>query len=254
MQVTFLGTGTSQGIPVIGCDCKVCQSDSPKDKRLRCSVLIQIGDKNIVIDIGPDFRQQMLRANVSDLHAILITHEHNDHIIGLDDVRPFNFKQKRDMPIFAERRVLEELKIRFSYAFAENKYPGAPTIQPIEIKKGKNFEAAGIEIEPIEIEHGNLPILGFRVGDFAYLTDMKTISEKEIKKIKGINTLVINALHHYKHHSHLNLEEALAMVERIAPKRAFFTHMSHYMGLHGEINAQLPEHISLAYDGLVLEM
>ena len=254
MQVTFLGTGTSQGIPVIGCSCATCQSDNPKDKRLRCSILIETNGRNIVIDSGPDFRQQMLRAKVKTLEAILITHEHNDHIIGIDDVRPFNFSQRRDMPIFGLPRVLDDIKDRFSYIFAENKYPGAPSLQLTPIDGSTQFEVAETLIQPINILHGELPILGYRIGDFAYLTDLKSISDIEVEKIRGVKYLVINALHHWEHHSHLNLNEALEMVKRIKPYQAFFTHMSHQMGLHKEVNAALPPNISLAFDGLQISV
>jgi len=216
-------------------------------------VLITVNEKNILIDAGPDFRQQMLRENVQDLEAVLLTHEHNDHIIGLDDVRPFNFKNRKDMPVYGSPRVLQEVRERFSYIFAENRYPGAPMIDLIEISS-EPFEVAGTKVQPIQIMHGNLPIHGFRFENFAYLTDLKTISDKEVEKVKGVKVLVVSALHHRQHHSHLTLQEALKTVERLQPEQAYFIHMSHRMGLHEVIDEQLPANISLAYDGLSVEV
>jgi len=213
-------------------------------------VLINVGDKNIIIDTGPDFRQQMLREQINSLDAVLLTHEHNDHIIGIDDVRPFNFKFWRDMPVYGSKRVLDDLKDRFDYVFTENKYPGSPMLVLREISEAQKIEIEGIEIQPIGIMHGKLPILGFRIGDFTYMTDIKSISEEEAKKVKNSKVLVISALHHDEHHSHLNLQEALTMVKRLQPERAYFIHMSHRMGLHAEMDEQLPPNISLAFDGL----
>jgi phosphoribosyl 1,2-cyclic phosphate phosphodiesterase len=206
----------------------------------------------VVIDAGPDFRQQMLRARVKRLDAVVLTHEHNDHIIGLDDVRPFNFLQNEHMPLLGTKPVLQEVRQRFSYIFEKNPYPGAPMIAPIEINNHDAFEVAGIPFKPIEVMHGNLPVLGFRVNDFAYLTDMKTIDEVEKQKLAGIKTLVLNALHHAWHHSHLNLEEALAFIEEIKPEQAWLTHISHRMGLHEAVSKQLPIGVGLAWDGLVV--
>ena len=250
MTFTFLGTGTSQGVPIIGCPCEVCQSTNEKDKRLRVSGLLKIGEKTIVIDCGPDFRQQMLREKVTDVDAILVTHEHNDHIIGLDDVRPFNFLHQKDMPVYADERVQKELKERFSYIFAENKYPGAPMVALKTIEAGKKFEIDDIKILPIEVMHGNLPILGFRIANFAYLTDVKTISEKEIEKLEGLDTLVLSALHHNEHHSHSTLAQAIELAQRISAKRTYFIHFSHHLGLHQEVEKTLPKTMFLAYDGL----
>jgi len=254
ITITILGSGTSQGVPIIGCDCAVCQSKDPRDKRLRVSILISKEDKNIVVDVGPDFRQQMLRAKVKNLEAVLLTHEHNDHIIGLDDVRPFNFRAWSDMPVYATDRVQKELKTRFAYIFAENPYPGAPMLELHTITKEKTFEVEGIEIIPIEVMHGKLSVLGFRIGDFTYLTDMKTIAEEELEKVKGSKVLVLNALHHNVHHSHLNLKEALEFIKLVQPEEAYLTHVSHRMGLYEEVSKNLPENVYLAYDGLKLEV
>lgn len=253
MKVTFLGTGTSQGIPVIGCACAVCCSKNPKDKRLRVSILIETEDQTLVVDVGPDFRQQMLREQVQKLDAVLLTHEHRDHIAGLDDVRAFNFKYEMDMPVYCSLQVQEQLKKAYAYIF-EATYPGVPRVVLHTISKENAFEIGSTIITPIELMHGALPILGFRVGNFAYLTDTKTIGNEELKKLEGLDILVLNALHHFPHHSHLNLEEALAMVERIGAKQAYFTHMSHLMGTHTETSASLPPHIQLAYDGLQIDI
>ena len=229
LSVTFLGTGTSQGIPIIGSRHPVCLSSNPKDKRLRVSVLLQWEDFNYVIDCGPDFRQQMLREEVRHLNGVLLTHEHNDHIIGLDDIRPFYFRQG-DISFYAEKRVFEALKQRFSYVFEiENKYTGAPTLQEIEIDENSIFSISGKKVIPVRAMHANLPVLGFRIDDFAYMTDVKTIPTSEMEKLKGLEVLVINALREKPHPSHLNLEEALALVEALAPKKAYFTHISHLL-------------------------
>jgi len=253
LHFTFLGTGTSQGVPIIGCDCEVCTSTDPRDNRLRTSLLVSHEGKNVVIDSGPDFRQQMLRAKVKNLDAVVLTHEHNDHIIGLDDVRPFNFMHDQHMPLFGTTSVLHEVKRRFAYIFAANPYPGAPMILPIEINNHDPFEAAGIRFQPIEVMHGQLPVTAFRIGDFAYITDMKTIAEGEKAKLRGVKTLVVNALHINWHHSHLNLEEALDFIAEIQPEQAWLTHISHRMGLHGERSKLLQKGVGLACDGLVVE-
>lgn len=255
LLITFLGTGTSQGVPVIGCDCEVCLSTDPRDKRLRTSVLVSAGGTNVVIDCGPDFRQQMLRAGVQHLEALVLTHEHNDHIIGLDDVRPFNFKQQTDMPVFARPRVIDELEKRFAYVFAAEPYPGAPRLALHPISDDPCFRIGALEFRPVEVMHGHMPVLGFRIGNFAYITDMKTIGEEEKKKLKGVTILVVNALHHSEHNTHLNLKEALAFIEEIRPQRALLTHMSHRMGLHDVVNKTLlPQNVELAYDGLIVEV
>lgn len=232
----------------------VCASGNPRDKRLRSAALLQIADKNIVIDCGPDFRQQMLRTHVEALDAIIITHQHNDHVIGLDDVRPFNFMHRRDMPIYATNAVHGELRRRFAYAFDKDPYPGAPQFKLIEINKDAVFEVENICIQPIEIMHGNLPILGFRIGDLTYLTDVKSVSDVEIQKIKGTKVLITSALHHKPHYSHSNLSEAIKFVQRIQPEQAYLTHMSHSMGLYEEVSKTLPVGIQLAYDGLEINL
>ena len=253
MKVTFLGTGTSQGVPVIGCTCETCQSEDPKDYRLRSSMLIASSGKNIVIDTGPDFRQQMLRKRVRQLEAVLFTHEHRDHIAGLDDIRAFNFIQQKSMDVFAEERVFRALKFEYAYVFAEKKYPGVPQINQHLISTDP-FNIGVLEIIPIRLMHYRLPILGFRIADFAYLTDANYISDEEREKIFESKVLVINALQKKSHVSHFNLEQALMEIEKINPGKAYLTHISHKMGLHDEVNRQLPENVFLAYDGLKIEI
>jgi len=251
MKVTFLGTGTSQGIPVIGCKCAACISTDPRDDRLRVAVQIEVEGKTIVIDVGPDFRQQMLRAKTEQIHAILITHEHSDHVAGLDDIRPFNFMYETDMPIYCTSHVAKELKQRYGYIFEAN-YPGVPKVQQHIISKAQNFVAAGMPIVPIEIFHGKLPILGFRIGNFAYLTDFKTIDPLEKAKLEGIKTLVISALQHHSHHSHSTLTESVDFIQSLNIPRAYLTHLSHKMGTHAATEQLLPSNIRIAYDGLVI--
>lgn len=250
MKVRLLGSGTSQGIPIVGCECKTCLSTKAKDQRLRTACLIEVGDKRIQIDVGPDFRQQMLSTAVKEIHAVLITHEHYDHVGGLDDIRPFNFKYKRDMPVFALPRVAEGIRKRFDYIFATNPYPGAPQVQLIEIDGESSFDVEGIEIIPIHIMHGYLPILGFRIQDFAYLTDVKVIPETEFEKLKHLEILILSALRHEEHHSHLTIKEAVALAQKINAKKTYFTHFSHLAGTHEEIESQLPDGIFAGYDGL----
>lgn len=248
-----MGTGTSQGIPVIGSTHPVCLSDNPKDKRLRVSVLIEWDNYAYVIDCGPDFRQQMLTANCNKIDGILFTHEHADHTAGLDDIRPFNFRQG-DMPIYAHKRVVKALQQRFAYVFeTKNKYPGAPGV---DIRKIENvpFKLGDTTVVPINLMHGNLQVFGFRVNDFAYLTDMKTIAEAEMEKLKHLKVLVINALREEPHHSHLNLEEALAFIDRVKPEKAYLTHISHLLGFHDEVEQKLPKHVFLAYDNLQITL
>ena len=254
MKIHLLGTGTSQGIPVIGCDCTTCLSNNPKDKRLRVSILIQIGATNIVVDVGPDFRQQMLKTKIRHLDAVLITHQHNDHIIGLDDVRPFNFRSGKDMPVYATTEVQADIKSRFSYIFSENPYPGSPRLTFHQINKDQSITIDGNKVIPIEVWHGQLPVLGFRIDDFTYITDIKTIRSEELEKIKGTEVLVISALHHEEHHSHMNLSQALAIIDEINPKQAFLTHISHRMGPVDEVEPSLPNHVKFGYDGQIITM
>jgi len=249
LQITFLGTGTSQGIPVIGSKHPVCLSENPKDKRLRVSVLVEWEGTNILIDCGPDFRSQMLSNKVEKLDAILFTHEHNDHTAGLDDIRPFFFRQG-DIPIFAHKRVVESLRKRFEYIMSkDNKYPGAPSVA-VNIIENKPFLFKNLSIIPVNAMHNRLQVFGFRLDDFAYLTDVKTIEPEETEKLKGVKVLVINALRQEPHHSHFNLEDALAFIAELNPVRAYITHISHLLGFHDEIQAILPKNVFLAYDNL----
>ena len=250
LTVTFLGTGTSQGIPIIGCPCPVCRSDDDRDRRLRSSLLIEEAGRTIVIDAGPDFRQQMLRARVEHLDAILLTHEHNDHVIGLDEVRPFNFRQKKPLPVYGTERVLQEVASRFAYIFDHHPYPGAPKVDLVPIERGRPFEAAGLRFAPFEVLHGNWPVMGFRRRDFTYITDMKTIDQAGMEAIQGTDVLVLNALQQTPHPSHLHLREALELIDRVRPRQAYLTHISHGMGLHAVVSDTLPAGVRLAHDGL----
>ncbi|SIS73118.1 MBL fold metallo-hydrolase [Belliella pelovolcani] len=254
MRVTFLGTGTSQGVPVIGCNCPVCASLDFRDKRLRSSIHLEIAGKSLVIDTGPDFRAQMLREQISKLDAVIFTHEHKDHTAGLDDIRPFNFMQKKDMPVFATTKVLNQIKREFAYIFEEVKYPGVPQVKAETISKDEVFEIEGISIHPIEVMHYRLPVLGFRIGDFTYITDAKTIAPRELEKIKGSKVLVLNALQSSHHISHFTLDEAIEMVHLIQPEKAYFTHISHKLGTHADVERKLPDHIRLAFDGLKFDL
>lgn len=252
MKLTFLGTGTSQGIPVIACHCEVCSSVDYRNQRLRCSVLIEHNNTRILIDTGPDFRQQMLTNRVNSLNAVLYTHEHKDHTAGLDDIRSFNFKQKMDMPLYGRASVLNQLKTEFAYMFAENKYPGVASVVLNEIEN-KPFTIDKVNVTPIEVMHHQLPIFGYRVGNMAYITDAKTVTKEEREKLSGLDYLVINALQKKPHISHFTLDEALEFIADIQPKKAYLTHLSHYMGLHSDIQDELPENVFLAYDGLTLD-
>lgn len=253
MRITFLGTGTSQGVPLIGCGCAVCQSKDTKDNRLRCSVLVETNGKRIVVDTGPDFRQQMLRYNVNTLDAVILTHEHKDHLAGLDEVRAYNFLQQKVMPVYATQRVQQAIRREFAYIFETPQYPGIPKIDLHTIGHAP-FEAEGIPVTPVEVMHHQLPVLGFRFGNFAYITDANFISETEKKKIANCEILVLNALRREAHISHFTLAEALALVEELQPKQAYFTHISHQLGLHEEIEKELPPNVKIAYDGLVVEI
>jgi phosphoribosyl 1,2-cyclic phosphate phosphodiesterase len=253
LKITFLGTGTSQGIPVISCGCEICSSSDFRDNRLRTSVLLETGDKTIVIDSGPDFRYQMLRAGVKDLDAIVFTHEHKDHIAGLDDIRPFNYLLKKDIHIYADTRVQKALKREFSYIFTDVHYPGLPQIDIHDIDVDP-FTIGETLLIPIEIMHYKLPILGYRINDFTYITDAKTVSKASIDKIRGTKVLVVNALQRATHISHFNLEQAIAFAKEINAETTYFTHISHNLGLHAEVELELPPNIKLAYDGLVIEV
>ena len=252
MTITFLGTGTSQGVPVIACNCEVCTSADPHDKRLRTSILIEAEGKVIVVDSGPDFRYQMLRAKVQWLDAIVFTHEHKDHIAGLDDIRAFNYKQQTPIDVYADLRVQAALKREFYYIFEENKYPGIPQLTLHTIGSDP-FNIGKVNFIPIEVMHYKLPVLGFRIGDFTYITDAKTVSGEEKEKIRGSKVLVINALQKQTHISHFTLDEAIAFAEDIGAEKTYFTHISHRLGKHQAVSEMLPPNIELAYDGLRLE-
>ena len=252
IKLKFLGKGTSQGVPVIGCNCEVCVSEDSKDKRYRSSSLITTeSGKKILIDCGPDFRMQMLANKEDHLDAIMLTHEHNDHVIGLDDVRPLIFRTGKDMEIYCAERVGNELKIRFAYAFSEDKYPGAPSFELHEITG--DFDLFDAEVIPVEVMHYKLPILGYRIGRFAYITDALTIPESEYEKLKDIDVLVVNALRKKPHLSHQTLADALRIIDRVGPREAYLVHMSHHMGLTSEVEKELPAHVHFAYDGLVID-
>ena len=253
MKITFLGTGTSQGIPMIANNDPVCLSNDSKDKRLRSSVMISWDDTCYVIDCGPDFRQQMLRENIQAINGVLFTHEHSDHTAGIDDLRPFTYKMG-EVPIYAQERVIESLKIRFSYIFeTENRYAGAPKLTE-NIIDSNSFMLNGVRVTPIAVMHGKLPITGYRFGNVAYITDLKTMSDQEKKKLEGLDILIVNALRITTHPTHLNLEEAIGFVNEIKPKIAYFTHISHKLGFHEEVEKILPENVFLSYDGLEIKL
>ena len=250
MKVYFLGTGTSQGIPVIGSNHPVCKSTDFKDKRLRVSVWVSWENYSFVIDCGPDFRQQMLSSNCQKVEGILFTHEHSDHTAGIDDIRPFNFKQGK-IPIYAHQRVIDNIKRRFEYVFETvNKYPGAPSVETIEVINNQPFPLGNKMVIPIDVMHGNLQVFGYRIDDFAYLTDVKTKKKSEIEKLKNLKVLVINALREEPHDMHFNLKEALDFITLVQPKTTYLTHISHIMGFHEEVQKRLPENVFLAYDNL----
>ena len=253
MIITFLGTGTSQGVPVIACSCHVCRSIDFKDKRLRSAIHVQTNSTSIIVDIGPDFRQQVLRENIQTLDAVLLTHEHKDHTAGLDEVRSYNFKQQKDMPLYGRKPVLEQIKTEFQYIFNGTQYPGLPRINLCPITN-EPFVINELTIEPVEVMHYKLPVLGFKFGSFAYITDAKTISDREKAKLTNLEVLVLNALQHKKHISHLTLEEALSLIAELKPKKAYLTHISHNLGLARDVEPTLPENVHLAYDGLKINL
>lgn len=252
MKITFLGTGTSQGVPIIACECEVCTSSDSKDKRLRCSILIELDNYNIIIDTGPDFRYQMLRANVQRLDAILYTHSHKDHIAGMDDIRAFNHKQQSAIDIYATPFTIQSLQREFDYVFSDFKYPGIPEVNIHHIEN-QPFEVANSLIIPIRTLHYKMEVFGFRIGDFTYITDANYIAPEELEKVKGSKYLVLNALRHEPHISHFTLEQAIEIAEYIGAESTYFTHISHQLGLHDEINAALPKGMQLAYDGLFFD-
>ncbi|MGQ0828706.1 MAG: MBL fold metallo-hydrolase [Bacteroidota bacterium] len=253
MQITFLGTGTSQGVPLIACTCKVCQSDDTRDNRLRTSILIEEAGKTFVIDTGPDFRQQMLREKVKNLDAVIFTHEHKDHTAGFDDIRAYNFIHKRKMDVYATKRVQDAIRREFAYIFSNSNYPGIPQVNML-LLENKPVIIHGVEFLPIEVMHHELSVLGFRIKDFTYITDANFISDKEKEKVKGSKVLVINALRKEDHISHFTIEQAIKLTNELKPEKAYFIHISHQMGLHADVEKELPSNIHLAYDGLKIQL
>lgn len=252
-HILFLGTGTSQGVPVIGCTCEVCTSVDSRDRRMRSSIHVKYNDAHIQIDAGPDFRQQLLQNEIHQVDGILFTHAHQDHIAGLDDTRPLIFKSEKNMPLYAQREVLDRIVHVFNYAFAENKYPGAPSFDLHEIGKDA-FSINGTTITPLPVLHGNLPILGYRIGSMAYITDVKTIPNATLELLKNLDLLILDALHHEEHFSHLTLAESIELAQKINAKATYFIHMSHYMGKQAEWERKLPENMYFSYDGLKLPL
>jgi len=253
LKITFLGTGTSQGVPVIACDCSVCQSTDYRDRRLRSSILIESADTSVVVDTGPDFRAQMLDNRVHKLDAVVFTHEHKDHTAGLDDIRAFNFRSKKDMPVYATPKVAEQLRQEFAYVFADYKYPGVPRVK-LELISNNAFQVGDLAFLPIEVLHYKLPVFGYRIGDFVYITDANYISDEEKEKAKNAKVLVLNALQKEQHISHFTLEEAIAMAQELNAEQTYFTHISHKLGRHSSIAKDLPQGINLAFDGLQIEI
>jgi len=253
MRITLLGTGTSSGVPLIGCGCAVCRSVDFRDKRLRASVHIAVDDLSVVIDTGPDFRQQVLRLNLLQLDAVLFTHEHKDHTAGLDDVRAYNFRSGQDIPVYGRPTVLAQLQREFAYVFAPKKYPGTPSVQLHEIDN-EPFTVRNVRVTPIEAMHHKLPVYGYRIGDFTYLTDLNAIAEPELKKVAGTKVLVLDALQRDAHISHFTLAQAIELAQQIGARQTYFTHISHKLGLHHEVEKELPPGIRLGYDGLQIQL
>ena len=251
MKITFLGTGTSCGVPVIGCQCEVCQSKEPKDRRLRCSILVETEDTRLLVDVGPDFREQILPQPFRRIDGILVTHSHYDHVGGMDDIRPYC--QFGQIDVYADPIAREGMLQMLPYCFAENRYPGVPKIELNEIHAGQSFMIGDIEVMPVEVMHGKLPILGYRFGRFAYITDMKTINDDQLPLLEGVEVLVVNALRFDKpHHSHQLVDDAVAFTRRVGAKRTLLTHMCHDIGLHHVVNSKLPQGVELAFDGMEL--
>ncbi|MBQ7488938.1 MAG: MBL fold metallo-hydrolase [Bacteroidales bacterium] len=253
MKITLLGTGTSQGVPIVGCTCDVCLSADRRDKRFRTSAFVEVGEEKFLIDAGPDLRMQLLANNITEITAVLITHEHKDHLAGLDDVRPINFRMKHTMPIYGLLRVLNVVKKDYDYAFKTVKYPGVPDLAVVPVYD-EPFYVHDVKIEPIHVKHLTLPILGYRIGNLAYITDASFISEKEMQKLQNLDLLVLNALRIREHYSHFNLSQALQVIDSLRPKKAVLTHISHEMGKYADVSKLLPENVILGYDGLVIEM
>lgn len=253
MRVRLLGTGTSQGIPIIGCHCPVCTSTDERDRRLRTSALVEVDGVNILIDAGPDLRQQLLRCGVTRLDALLLTHEHKDHTGGIDDVRPINFLMKTPLNIYGQPRVMKAIRNDYSYAFGPDQYPGVPqlVLNPLQPEP---FEVKGVEVIPVKVRHMTLPIFGYRIRNFGYITDASFISETEKKKLRGVKVLVINALRREQHYSHFNLEQALAIIDELKPERAYLTHVSHRLGKYVDVSQELPQNVYLGIDNQLIEV
>lgn len=252
MKIRFLGTGTSTGVPEVGCGCAVCCSKDTRDNRLRTSILVETRNVRILLDCGPDFRQQMLSQQFAPIDGVILSHEHYDHVAGIDDLRPFC--RFGDIHIYAENNVCDAVKTRMSYCFSDRLYPGVPRLMLHEVMPDRNFDIKGVEIVPIRLMHGNLPIFGYRIESMAYLTDVSEIPLSEFDKLRGLDVLIIDALRYEKHPSHENVDQAIANVRRIAPSRAYFIHMSHHIGLHVEVQRNLPDNINLAYDNLIINI